>query len=266
MERYVIRGGREGYDRLLLLARNRWPDTSALFQRAGIRVGARCIDLGCGGGEVTIELAQLVGPQGSVTGIDMDAVKLGLARAEAARRGAVSAEFRALNVNDWDEPATYDVVYSRFLLQHLRHPAELIRRMWSAVRAEGVILVEDADFDGWCCDPPNNAFEFFVRAYSEAIHRSGGDHSCGRKLLAYFREAGIPNPEVAVVQPVYVEGEAKWLPWSTLEASAETIVSVGAASAAEVRAALAGLDQFTRDPETLISGPRIFQLRAYRSA
>lgn len=47
--RYVIRGGRAGYDRLLLLARESWPDTAALFSRAGIGAGMTCVDLGCGG-------------------------------------------------------------------------------------------------------------------------------------------------------------------------------------------------------------------------
>ena len=89
MERYVIRGGKEGYERLLLLARERWPDTAALFKRAGLSPGMRCIDLGCGGGEVTLEIARLVDPGGSVTGVDMDEIKLSLARREAvgARAG-----------------------------------------------------------------------------------------------------------------------------------------------------------------------------------
>ncbi len=86
MERYVIRGGRRGYERLQLLARERWPDTAALFARVGLGSGMDAIDLGCGGGEVTFEIARLVAP-GQVTGIDMDEVKLGLARDAATARG-----------------------------------------------------------------------------------------------------------------------------------------------------------------------------------
>jgi 2-polyprenyl-3-methyl-5-hydroxy-6-metoxy-1,4-benzoquinol methylase len=93
VNRYVIRGGREGYNRLLLLARASWPDTAALFSRAGIRPGMQCVDLGCGGGEVTFELAKLVAPGGSVTGVDMDEVKLGLARNAAVERGLSNVEF-----------------------------------------------------------------------------------------------------------------------------------------------------------------------------
>jgi cyclopropane fatty-acyl-phospholipid synthase-like methyltransferase len=60
VERYVIRGGKPGYERLQILARERWPDTAALFDRVGLAPGMDVVDLGCGGGEVTFEIARLV--------------------------------------------------------------------------------------------------------------------------------------------------------------------------------------------------------------
>lgn len=260
----MIRGGKEGYDRLLLLARERWPATAALLDRAGLAPGMRCIDLGCGGGEVTLEIARLVAPGGSATGVDMDGVKLDLAHQAAARRGLGNVEFRRLNLDDWDEPGAYDAVYCRFVLQHLSQPVGLLRRMWAGVRPGGVLIVEDADFDGWCCHPANEGFDFFLRAYRQVIQRRGGDDAMGRKLYGCLLAAGIPDPRVAVVQPVSTEGEGKTLPWSTLEATAEAIVSEQVASADEVTAALRSLQQFTADPRTLISGPRVFQLWSRR--
>jgi ubiquinone/menaquinone biosynthesis C-methylase UbiE len=259
-ERYVIRGGRAGFERLQLLARDRWPDTSALLARAGVRSGMRCIDLGCGGGEVSFEIAKLVAPDGHVTGVDMDEVKLELAREEAAARGIDNIEFRPANVNEWNEPDRYDLAYTRFLLQHLSHPVDLLRRMWDAVRVGGVLVAEDADFEGWCCYPPNDGFDFFLRTYGQVLARRGGDHIAGRKLYRYFLEAGIPEPHIDLVQPLRMSGEVKTLSWTTLEASTEAIVSEGVATEAEVHAALASLEAFTDDSTTLIGGPRVFQL------
>jgi ubiquinone/menaquinone biosynthesis C-methylase UbiE len=264
VERYVIRGGQQGYERLQLLARERWPDTSALFGRAGVGPGARCIDLGCGGGEVTFEIARLVGPDGRVTGVDMDEIKISLARQAAVERGVTNAELRVLNVNDWHEASAYDVVYCRTLLHHLSRPVELLRRMWAAVRPGGAILVEDADFDGWFCHPPNEGFDFFVRAYSQVIARCGGDHATGRKLHAYFAEAGIPDPEVTLVQRLHLTDGGKMLALSTLDATADAILAEGVATEDEVTAAMASLAQFTGDAGTLIGGPRIFQLWSRR--
>src|SRR2546429_5583697 len=164
-ERYVIRGGRDGYARLQVLARARRADTVELLRRAGLRPGMRCLDLGCGGGEVSFELASLAGVSGSVVGIDMDEVKLALAQEAATGRGFANVEFRAGNVNGWAEPSAYDFVYCRFLLQHLSRPVELLARMSDAVRPGGAIAAEDTDHQGLFSHPPNHRVDFPTRMY-----------------------------------------------------------------------------------------------------
>lgn len=72
----VIRGGAQGKARLRVIAAALRPSTLGLLARAGLAPGMTCLDLGCGGGEVTLELARLVGPHGTAIGIDMDDAKL----------------------------------------------------------------------------------------------------------------------------------------------------------------------------------------------
>jgi ubiquinone/menaquinone biosynthesis C-methylase UbiE len=266
VEQYVIRGGHEGYKRLQLLAAALGPHSHALFDQVGIAPGARCLDVGCGGGEVSFELARRVGPSGSVVGVDMDEVKLSLAREAAAERGLEHVEFRAMNVYDLSEPAVYDLVYCRTLLQHLSRPVAVMQRMWAAVGPGGSIVVEDVDFHASFCEPPNPGFEFFLRTYCEALERRGGDPAIGLKLFRYFLEAGIPGATVGVVQRVEAAGETKWLTHSTLAATEEAIVSEGIATAGEVATALAALADATADPATIIGLPRTFQVWARREA
>ena len=76
---YVIRGGLEGRERLRVLARVMSPTTSSLLDRIGIAPDSRCLDLGCGGGDVTVSLAARV-PRGVVVGVDFDDAKIDLAR------------------------------------------------------------------------------------------------------------------------------------------------------------------------------------------
>jgi ubiquinone/menaquinone biosynthesis C-methylase UbiE len=90
---YVIRGGMEGRERLRVLARVMAPTTSTLLARVGVEPTARCLDVGCGGGDVTLALARLA-PEGSVVGIDLDETKLGAAREEADAAGVRNVEFR----------------------------------------------------------------------------------------------------------------------------------------------------------------------------
>jgi ubiquinone/menaquinone biosynthesis C-methylase UbiE len=266
MERYVIRGGLWGYERLQVLARSLWPATSALLDRVGLGSGMSCLDLGCGGGAVTLELARLVGQDGQVAGIDMDEVKLAMARQAARDRGWSNVEFRAGNVYDWAELASYDLVYCRNLLQHLSRPVDVLRAMWAAVRDGGVIVVEDADFTGSFCDPPNAGFAFWVDAYQRVLERHGGDPQIGRKLHRYFAAAGIPAPELTISQRADTVDEAKTLPQYTVEATADAIVAAGIASADQVREALASLTAFAADPSTVVSSPRIVQAWSRRPA
>src|SRR3954469_4264147 len=95
---YAIRGGIAGRERLRILARTLHTGTSALFDRLGVGAGLCCLDVGCGGGDVTLELARRVGPRGRVIGVDLDAAKLDLARQEAAAQGLINVEFRTLDV------------------------------------------------------------------------------------------------------------------------------------------------------------------------
>ena len=257
MDRYVIRGGVEGYERLKVIAAAHWPATSAMFDRIGIRAGMRCVDVGCGGGEVTFQLARLVGPGGHVTGLDMDEVKLALAREVAADRGVENVEFRAADVGEWREPGAYDLVFSRLLLEHLPRPVEVLRRMWDAVLPGGAIAIEDGDFEAIFCYPPNGGYAFYAAEYPETLRRHGGDPTVGRKLLASFLEAGIPAPELTLTQRVDQDGDAKTLPLLTLDAIADTLVADGI-SAKMVRSARDELARVTADPATIIGGPRMF--------
>jgi precorrin-6B methylase 2 len=85
---YVHVGGEEGRDRLRVLARIFAPATAALLDRIEIVAGMRCLDIGCGGGDVSVELTRRVGPRGAVTAIDFDGEALEIARREASRRGS----------------------------------------------------------------------------------------------------------------------------------------------------------------------------------
>lgn len=260
----MIRGGREGYERLKVLARSRWDDTGALLNRVGVHPGWHGIDVGCGTGDVTFEIARMVGDNGSVVGVDMDAVKLGLARSEATKRGLRNIEFRVADVNDWSEPLGYDLVYSRFLLQHLSRPLDLIRRMWAAVKSGGALVVEDADFDGLHCEPSNEGFEFYARAYPSAVARYGGDATLGRKLYGLFLMAEIPAPRVKLVQRADAIGVEKRMALLTLEASAQSMIDGGLATADSIRSAIASLAAFTDDPTTIIATARIYQVWSHR--
>jgi SAM-dependent methyltransferase len=257
---YVIRGGAEGRARLRILARALWPTTERLLHSAGIAPGMACLDVGCGGGDVSFALARLVGALGRVVGVDLDETKLQLAREEAARDGLHNAEFRKANIEELAVDAEYDLVYSRFLLTHLHDPAAALRRMARAAKPGGVIIVEDIEHSGAFSYPASAAIEREIYIYNEVVRRRGADPDIGPRLPGLFREVGLADVHVSIAQPVSTAGDAKRVHQITLENIRPAVIATGVATDAEIDALMRDLDALTNDPDSLVSFPRVFQV------
>jgi len=258
--RYIIRGGIEGKNRLEVLARVMWPTTSRLLAEAGIAPGMNCLDLGCGGGDVTLQLAALIGPHGRVTGADMDETKLDLAQQAAKRNRLENVQFRKINVQNWTEESQYDCIYSRFLLTHLADPMQVLHQMLRAVRPGGLALIEDIDFEGHFCQPSCQGFDTYVQLYRMAARKQGADADIGPKLYEMMLDAGWRDVKVNVVQPIFTSGEGKQMAVLTLMNIADTLLDEKLTTESELQSALDDLTRFTDDPRTLVSLPRVFQL------
>jgi SAM-dependent methyltransferase len=255
---YTIDGGLSGKQRLDVLARVCEPGSKALLDRVGIRVGARCLDLGCGGGHVSRELAHRVGLLGSVVAIDNDPDVIELARADAQSEGLANIEFRCSDANQLDE-AAYDIAYVRFLLSHVDHPAGLLRGIASALKPGGRAVLEDVDFSGYFCHPRCDAHDRWVAWYRETVGRRGGNADLGPYLPGLLLSAGFANVGVTVSQACGVSGEPKLMPPLTLERITDAVVSEELASADEVAQTVAELYAYAADPTTVMGMPRVVQ-------
>ncbi len=260
---YVIRGATEGRERLRILARVMRPTTLSLIDRAGIAQGAACLDVGCGGGDVTLELADVVGPGGSVVGTDTDEAMLKLAEQEAAQRSCGNVEFRLADVHDTVGEAIFDVVYARFVLTHLRDPATALAGMHAALRPGGVVVVEDIDSTGHFCYPDHAAVRRYIELYVAVVRKRGGDPNIGLRLPGLLLDAGFDRVQMHVVQPAGLEGEVKILNPMTLESIADAVIAEKLASRDEIDRLVAELYELARDQRVMLSSPRIVQAWGY---
>lgn len=258
---YILRGGNDGAARLRILGAATRTTTQHLLARAGVAPGQRALDVGCGSGEVTVELARLVGPDGSVTGIDADPAVLAHARTRLAAAGE-RATFVCADVTRAYPPDVgrdHDVAYARFLLTHLRAPADALAEMCAATRAGGTIVVEDVDIPGHFCHPPSAAFARYVEIYQAVARRRGGDPAIGPRLPEMLLAAGLHDVRVEVVQPAFLDGDGKRVAQLTLAGIRDAAIETGVASAPEIDALLTQLDHERRAPGTLQSIARIVQ-------
>lgn len=257
---YVIRGGVEGRERLRLLDAVFGPSTRALLAQVGIPGGSDCLDLGCGGGDVTFELARATGPTGRVLGLDLDQAKIELARREGRQRGLANITFEVRDVTQWQPGESFDLVYARFLLSHLAHPGRLVATIHRHLRCPGVLVVEDIDFRGHFAEPPCPALQQYVEFYTTSVQRRGGNAEIGPLLPGLLREAGFDDVGMRLVHPASLEGGIKLLSCLTLETISEAVLADGLTTEEELHKTVKALTGFARDPETVLGGPRVFQV------
>ena len=256
---YVIHGGAPGVDRLQVLGRVVAPTTRALLERAGVGAGMACLDVGCGGGDSTIELARRVGAAGRVVGIDRDAAAVVLARRRVTDSGLGQVEFRLDGVGEGATAPAFDVAYARFVLTHLPDPQAAVVWMAAHVRPGGLLVVEDIDVRGHFCHPPNAAFDRYVALYAEVARRAGADPCVGPRLPGLLAAAGCEQVAMQVVHPAGFDPDVKAMAPLTAAGIAARVEAAGLASRAELEALVAALTAFAGDAAAIMSLPRIVQ-------
>ncbi len=256
---YVIAGGKEGKRRLNVLADALYPFTKDLLEKSGLKEGVSFLDNGCGGGNVSLMVASIIG-HGTVTGIDFDETIISLAKQDAIDGDIPNVSFEVNTAYDIDYSNQFDIVYARFLLSHLERPLAALQKMVQAAKPGAAIVVEDLQFSGHFCYPANDAYQQYLQLYAAVVKRKGGNAEIGPSLIDLFKQAGIRNIDFDIIQPTFTKGQGKWMAYLTLEKIKDAVVKEQLATAIEVDGLLLQLKTFTEDESTLMSLPRIFRV------
>jgi SAM-dependent methyltransferase len=178
------------------------PATQRAFEDAGLVRGMRVLDIGCGSGDVSMLASSLVGPAGTVVGIDRGAEAVRAAGERAAARGLTNVEFRRSEIDDFTDEEGFDALVGRFVLMHQSRPGDALRRAAAQVRPGGVVcLVEsymDALLTGAHSFPHSPLYDEIVRWKSEVVEGAGADLHAGARLPITFAEAGLPHPTTRI--------------------------------------------------------------------
>lgn len=181
----------EEQDRLGLM--NRLLNENSLAE-IKLRPGERVLDVGCGLGQLTREMARQVNGA-KVVGIERSRDQLTAARQLAQTAGeAILVDFRQGPADQLplaaDEYGTFDVAHARFLLEHVPDPAAVVREMVRAVRPGGRIILEDDPHDTLRLWPEPLGFTQLWSAYMRTYDRVGNDPVIGHRLVQLLVEGG----------------------------------------------------------------------------
>jgi SAM-dependent methyltransferase len=181
------------HDSVLRSHRWRTAENSAAYLLPRLAPGAYVLDVGCGPGTITADLAARV-PEGQVTGIDAAAGVLAEARDEAGRRGQANVRFETGDVYALDfEDGTFDVVHAHQVLQHLSDPVAALAEMRRVCRPGGLVAARDGDYGGMFWFPDDPELTEWQDLYRNVARVLGGEPDAGRSLLSWARSAGFTD-------------------------------------------------------------------------
>src|SRR5579862_1795224 len=182
-----------------VLRSHRWrtAENSSRYLIPSLDAGARVLDVGCGPGTITVDLARYVG-EGEVLGIDAAEGILVDARAEATRRGQRNVGFAVGDANHLDfADAVFDVVHAHQVLQHVPFPVGALTEMGRVCRRGGIVAARDGDYGAMCWSPEDPDMDEWRALYRRVARSVGGEPDGGRRLLHWARQADFADITVS---------------------------------------------------------------------
>jgi SAM-dependent methyltransferase len=172
------------------------PITRRILLSAGIGPGMRVLDVGCGAGDVTFLVSEIVGSGGQVVGADRVPAALAAAEQRAAAHPIQNVSFREGDPAALSFEQPFDAVVGRYVLMFQADPVAMLRGVACHLRSGGTIVFHEPDWDGCRSSPPAPTYDHCYRWIVETFRRSGIETNMGIKLDAAFRAAGLPAPSM----------------------------------------------------------------------
>jgi ubiquinone/menaquinone biosynthesis C-methylase UbiE len=245
------------HDSVLRSHRWRTAENSAHYLLPQLRPGLSLLDVGCGPGTLSADLAQRVAP-GQVVGIDVESDVVELARRHATDVGASNVEFL---VGDFRTaglaPASFDVVHAHQVLQHLSDPVGALAEMARLARPGGLVAVRDGDYSGMTWAPASPGLDRWLEVYLQVTRHNRAEANAGRFLPAWARQAGLDDTTYTTSTWTFATPDDRaW--WADLWADrvvasnlAEQAVAYGVASAVELADIAAAWRSWAEDPDAV---------------
>jgi len=262
---YVLGTHDEEIERLGLQHAVWRPRANSAWQRAGFNRGQTILDVGCGPGYATLDLAELVGPTGRVIAVDRSRRFLDVLEARAEARGAHQV---AIMENDLDEGSFENAhahgAWCRWVLAFVMQPRQLLARIARGLEPGATFVSHEYyDYGSWRTLPRSALFEEFVGATIGNWRKSGGEPDIGAQVPRWLEELSF---EIVSVRPlVYVIDKRDFMwqwPASFMQVGLARLVELGAIEEDRAPEFEAVLTQIANDDDIRMITPSVLEVIA----
>lgn len=158
-----------------------------------LRPGMTLLDIGCGPGTITVDLAARLDP-GHVHGVDSVADVVEQAAAHAAAEGVENVTFGTANAYELEaDDGSYDVVHAHQLLQHLGRPVDALREFRRVAGPDGLVAAREVDYAGIITHPHIPVLDEWLDILLRMGRNNAGEPAAGRRLKSWAQQAGFTD-------------------------------------------------------------------------
>lgn len=264
---YVLGTHDEEIERLALQHRVWRPRALDAWRRAGFTVGQTLLDIGCGPGYATVDLAEIVGPTGRIVAIDRSHRFLETLEAARERLSLPQIEITELDLDESPLPSIRaDGAWSRWVFAFVKRPRDLLARVASAIKPGGVLVLHEYfDYSTWRFSPRSPEMEEFVEIVMKGWRAAGGEPDIGLELPGWLQELGFEVKHLNPIIDVVSTSSFVWQwPRSFVSIGLNRLIELkllGPERAKEIADAFAALEAA---PHTLMITPAVLEIIAVR--
>jgi len=217
-------------------------------------IDAQVIELGCGPRGCLDLLAERVGPQGRVVGVELSDTAVQLARQFVAERSLANVEVLQGDAHATGLPhASFDLATARLVLVNVPQPEQIVTEMVALVRPGGMVALHEADYVSLLCDPPHPAWSRLLQALETYAQLNGVDLFIGRRVPRLLRDAGLVGVQAHPI--IYLHSPGHWrrmILWQFVQNLRDRLIAQGVLAEAELDELAAALQRHLEDPDTLV--------------
>jgi SAM-dependent methyltransferase len=264
---YVLGTHDEEISRLGLQHRVWRPRALDAWRRAGFTIGQQLLDVGCGPGFATLDLAEIVGPTGQIIAVDRSKRFIAALESALRLRDLNNVADYEIDLDESDLPAVkVDGAWCRWVFAFVKKPHNLLTRLTNTLKTGAALVIHEyLHYSTWRILPRSSEHEDFVRIVMETWRADGGEPDIGVNLPMWLKELGFEIKSLIPIVDIVSPSNFVWQwPKTFVQSGLRRFVSLGSITSERAEKILEAFTLAENIPHTLMVTPTVIEIIALR--